>query len=52
MTCGEDGQIRLWAQEGSVQSEESTMMDVGKTTDKKVKRKDKKKSEKDRFNPY
>ncbi|KAG9762948.1 WD40 repeat-like protein, partial [Aureobasidium melanogenum] len=46
ITCGEDGQVRLWAQEAQPQAASADAMDV----DKKKKRKDKKK--KDRFNPY
>lgn len=46
ITCGEDGQVRLWAQEAQPQAASADAMDI----DKKKKRKDKKK--KDRFNPY
>jgi len=46
ITCGEDGQVRLWAQEAQPSSASADAMDI----DKKKKRKDKKKKE--RFNPY
>lgn len=49
VTCGEDGQVRLWAQEGQSQST-SADADAMDVDGKKKKRKDKKK--KDRFNPY
>jgi hypothetical protein len=46
ITCGEDGQVRLWAQEAQPTSASADAMDI----DKKKKRRDKKK--KDRYNPY
>ncbi|THW03002.1 WD40 repeat-like protein [Aureobasidium pullulans] len=46
ITCGEDGQVRLWAQEAQSQPAEADAMEVD---GKKKKRKDKKK---DRFKPY
>lgn len=46
ITCGEDGQVRLWAQEAQSQPAEADVMEVD---GKKKKRKDKKK---DRFKPY
>lgn len=56
MTCGEDGHVRLWAQEGAPTQGASAAvgtdgLDGGKKQRRKD-RKDKKKGDKDRFNPY